>query len=201
MKTTSVADAWSLAPIGNIRLGTRDVPIPPLTFSRFQRLLSLPTAELVRAMTTGDVAAAAPWAEVVLPGLSRAEWNDFATPATIGKLFLAFAKGHDWSYIGEAIRFGEPPDEGEEPPTPVMLAAGLLGMARASGYTITELTDMRLEGFHLLVEVLRGQPRLEEGGVPFGFEYVPPGESTPLFDLLKKADEARGVGEAGDGRQ
>lgn len=193
MKTSCVADAWSLDPIGELRLGDRLVPVPPLTFGRFQRLLALPSSEFIRAMATGDVAAAFPWAEVVIPGLSRTEWEGGATAATIGKLFMLFTRGHDWAFIGDAIRFGEPADADEEMPTIVTLAAGLLAIARASGHRIGDLVEMRLEGFHLLVETLRreresGEEQVPQGGIPEGFGYAP--DASGLLEKLKAAEEA-----------
>jgi hypothetical protein len=180
VKTSCVADAWSLDPIGELRLGDRLVPVPPLTFGRFQRLLALPSSEFIRAMATGDVAAAFPWAEVVIPGLSRTEWEGGATAATIGKLFMLFTRGHDWAFIGDAIRF-------------VTRAAGLLAIARASGHRIGDLVEMRLEGFHLLVETLRreresGEEQVPQGGIPEGFGYAP--DASGLLEKLKAAEEA-----------
>ena len=152
-----VADAWALEPIGSLRLGERDYAIPPLTFARFQRLLGLDAPGLVQGMAGGDIAAAWPWAEVCMPGITRAEWEEHATKATVALAVLAFAKAHDWEFIGEAIRFGEPQEPGEKLPTQIDVTSGLLAVAKQSGHRIEDLLAMRPEGFYLIVESIRQQ--------------------------------------------
>ncbi|MBK9968675.1 MAG: hypothetical protein IPP07_28955, partial [Holophagales bacterium] len=43
-------DAWSLEPLGVLRLGDREFPVPPLTLGRFQRLLGLDTEALTKGL-------------------------------------------------------------------------------------------------------------------------------------------------------
>jgi len=198
VKTVSVADAWSLAPIGELRLGERVVPVPPLTFGRFQRLLAVDHGDVAAKLVSRDAAALAPLAAIVVPGITEAEWRENASTVTVAHLFALFATGHDWPMIGEAIRFGEAQEPGEEPPTMTQVVAGLLAVAKGSGETVERLTEMRVEGFYLIVDALRGQPPAETSDDP-AFQFQPPGESTPLLDLLKKADEARAAQEPTDG--
>lgn len=191
----SVAESWSLEPIGSLRLGTVDYPIPPLTFARFQRLLGLDAAVFAQAMTAGDVAAAWPWVDVCLPGVTRVEWEEHGTREQIARVFLMFVNGHDWEFIGESIRFGEPPAPGEAMPSQVDVASGLLAVARHSAHRIEDLLAMRVEGFYLLVEAIRQendrQAEPEMVGPPPGIEMSStiPGS---LLDLMAQAEGANG---------
>ncbi len=243
MRTVSVADAWSLAPIGELRLGERVVPVPPLTFGRFQRLLGAEpekiTAALAgdgaviprtRAERTMDAALrwtilraprltrylwrivdlfglglrhvrvpdAARWISICVPEVSENEWRAHGTQRLIAQVFLMFCRAHDWSMIAAAIRFGEPHEDGELTPSRAQVVGGLLSMAKETGYTVEALHEMRLDGFYLLTEALRREPVASEDNPAFRFEEAT-GESTPLLDLLKKADEARAAQEPTDG--
>ena len=245
MKTVSVADAWSLAPIGEVRLGARVVPVPPLTFGRFQRLLGS-EPEKIAAALAGDGAAlartraeramdaalrwsiiraprltkylwrivdqfglglrhvrvpdAARWVAICVPGVTENEWRARGTQRLVAHLFLMFCRAHEWAMIADAIRFGEPQEEGEVLPSRTHIVSGLLAMAKATGYTVEALNEMRVDGFYLLTETLRSQqPESADIVADPAFQFQPPGESTPLLDLLKKADEARAAQEPTDG--
>ena len=198
MKTVSVADAWSLAPIGELRLGERVVPVSPLTFGRFQRLLAADHGDIAAKLVGRDAGALAPLAAIVVPGVTEAEWRENASTVTVAHLFALFAAEHDWKMISDAIRFGEAPEPGESAPTMTQVTAGLLAVAKGSGETVERLTEMRIEGFYLIVDALRVQPPESDADPAFRFEEAT-GESTPLLDLLKKADEARAAQEPTDG--
>jgi hypothetical protein len=161
----SVSEAWSLDPIGSLRLGQVDHPVPPLTFARFQRLLGLDHAAFTTALAGGDTAAAWSFVTVCCPGVTRGEWEEWGGQREVARLFLLFVEAHGWSAIGEAIRFGETMEDGETLPTRTEITAGLLSIAKATGYTIEALYAMRVDGFYLLVETLReGRPPVEEPG-------------------------------------
>lgn len=198
MKTVSVADAWSLAPIGEVRLGARVVPVPPLTFGRFQRLLAADYGDISEKLVGREAGALAAIAAIVVPGITEDEWREHASTVTVAHLFALFVTSHDWPMIADAIRFGEALDPGEVPPTMTQVTAGLLAVAKGSGETVERLTEMRIEGFYLIVDALRGQPPTSDDDPAFRFEAAD-GASTPLLDLLKKADEARDAQEPTDG--
>ena len=190
MKSVAVADAWSLEPIGELRLGERVFPVPPLTFARFQRLLGIDHAAIVAAMTGGGLAGAWPAVEACVPGVPRDLWEEEAMPPDVASLFLVFVKGHDWAFISDAIRFGEPPEPGEKPSTRAEVVGGLIAIARATGYTIEALNAMRVEGFYMLVEALRAEKERnanpEGEGMPGGIE-VADGDATGLLARLNEA--------------
>ncbi len=146
-------------------LGGRDHPVPPLSLGRFQRLLGLDHSAFTTALAGGDTAAAWPFVAVCCPGVTRGEWEEWGGQREVAQLFLLFVEAHDWTAIGEAIRFGEPMEDGETLPTRTEITAGLLSIAKATGYTIEALHSMRVDGFYLLVETLReGRPPVEENG-------------------------------------
>lgn len=203
-------DAWGLDPIGTLKLGDREHPVPPLTLGRFQRLLQSEPQKLAAALIDGAkpkpptlaergmarllrwsvlrrpwltrwlwkvveafglgrrtwaVPAAAPWVRLCVPSVSVEEWAAHGDQRKLAALFVMFAKAHDWELVGEALRFGEPLDPGEVLPTKTEIAAGLLAVAKATNYTIEDLSAMRVDGFYLLVETLRSQrPPVEENG-------------------------------------
>lgn len=231
----TVADAWSLAPIAEVRLGEEVFPVPPLTFARFQRLLSAdhqkvvaglagearyapsfatrafrrmlkwailraPRAKrplwwLVNRFGIGAKPLPAPSAaalvHLVIPAVPEATWREHGTQQEFARLFLTFSKAHDWGFISDAIRFGEPVDAGETMPSQTDLVNGLLAIAKATGYTVEDLTEMRVDGFYLLVEALREQRQPDvEGEIPEGIEYESGGDSSALLEMLKRAEEA-----------
>ncbi len=114
---------------------------------------------------TWAVPAAAPWVRLCVPSVSDEEWAEHGDQRKLAALFVMFAKAHDWELVGDALRFGEPLDQGEVLPTKTEIAAGLLAVAKATNYTIESLSSMRVDGFYLLVETLRSQrPAVEENG-------------------------------------
>jgi len=190
MKAT-VADAWSLAPIGELRLGDRLVPVPPLTFGRFQRLIGSDHSEAVAKLAAHDAAAFADLACIVVPGITAAEWRENASTMTALHLFTLFVGAHDWPLIADAIRLGEPVEPGEEMPTLAQVTGGLVAVGKATGYTIEGLTEMRVDGFYLLVDALREQREPQPGGdLPVGIDYEDQTGGSKLLDLLKRAEEA-----------
>ena len=144
-----------------------------------------------------SVAVLAPIAAIVLPGVTEEEWAQHARQADFLRLFLAFAQAHDWPFISEQIRFGEPLEPGERVPSANEVTSGLLAVAKQTGYTMEGLTEMRLDGFYRLVASLRedaerAAPPTQPGVLP-GVEFeqgIPAG----LADLM-----ARAKGEVGDG--
>lgn len=235
-------DAWSLEPLGVLRLGDREFPVPPLTLGRFQRLLGLDTEALTKGLlaeykTTPPrsvrvmrallrlsilrglpgrrlmwwaierfhighrlyrAASAADAVGLVVPGVTPSVWKEHGSQLEFSKLFLLFADGHDWAYIANAIRFGEPVEEGEELPDPDDIAQGLIAVAKETGHSVEQLATMRLEGFYRLVAALRAkaeaqedavaQSRHPQGGPLPGVEYV---DEIPeeLRELIRKARE------------
>lgn len=186
-----VVESWSLEPIGHVQIGPGEFPVPPLTFGRFQRLLALDAAALMRGLVDGDAEAAWPWVEVVLPGLPRDRWVAFCTPKLVADLFLMFGKSHDWAFVGDAIRFGEPMEPGEQAPGMVEITAAMLAMAQKSGYKVQDLFDLRLEAFYLIVESLRPKdvPTETPATLPAGIG-VEDGDPTGLLAKLRAAEEA-----------
>lgn len=192
-----VVDAWSLDPIGSLKLGQGEHPVPPLTFARFQRLLALDAPAFARAIAGGDVRAAWPCAQVCVPAITRQEWDDYATQKTVADLFLLFVRAHDWEFIGEAIRFGQPQGPGETMPSQNDVAAGLLAVAKQSAHRIEDLLTMRVEGFYYVVEAIREEADRkvtavrealgEVGGAPPGMAYETKVPSS-LLDLMSRAE-------------
>jgi hypothetical protein len=193
----AVGEAWSLDPIGVLKIGGRAVPVPPITFARFQRLLALDPRVLIEGMAKLDVASLAPWVNVVIPEISEDEWRKSATLKTVGEAFLLFAKSHDWESIANAIALGEPVTTDDPLPTRSEIARGLLGIAQATGHTMEELSAMRIEGFYLLVDLLREktEPQEEPFTLPAGMEIASTESGRGLLDILGRADEvSRGDG-------
>lgn len=190
MRPAAVADAWSLAPIGEVRLGDRVVPVPPLTFGRFQRLLGVSHVEATERLVARDASALAEIAAIVVPGITEAEWREHASTVTALHLFSLFVGAHDWSFIADAIRLGEPVEDGEEIPTLPQVVAGLIAVAKGSGETVERLVEMRVDGFYLLVEALRERRPAQESDIPLGLDYVEDGRGSKLADLLRRAEEA-----------
>ena len=187
----TVADAWSLAPVGELRLGDRLVPVPPLSFGRFQRLIAVGHTQAAAKLAEHDAAAFDEIAAIVVPGITAAEWREHASTKTALYLFAAFVEAHDWPLIAEAIRLGEPADPGEGVPTLKQVTAGLVAIGKATGYTIEALTEMRVDGFYLLIDALREQGGPQEGGeLPLGVEYDDQTGGSKLLDLLNQAEEA-----------
>lgn len=187
----TVADAWSLAPIGELRLGERVFPVPPLTFGRFQRLIGADHSGATARLMEHDAAGFAEVAAIVVPGITEADWREHASTMTALHLFALFAEAHDWKFIADAIRLGEPLEEGEEIPSLTQVTAGLVAVGKATGYTIEGLTGMRVDGFYLLVDALREQRAPEPGGeLPMGIDYANQTDGSRLLELLKRAEEA-----------
>ena len=232
----TVADAWSLAPIGELRLGERVFPVPPLTFGRFQRLIGAEPEKIAAALVVETpparrtlaergmdralrwsilhtprltrwlwrvvdlfglgvrhvpVPEAARWVAICVPGVTEADWRKHGTQRHVAQLFLVFGRAHDWGFIADAIRLGEPLDDGEQLPSLTEITAGLVAVGKATGYTIEALTEMRLDGFYRLVDALREQRAPEPGGeLPLGIEYADQTDGSRLLDLLAKAEEA-----------
>jgi hypothetical protein len=211
----SVADAWSLEPIGTIKLGGREHLVPPLTFGRFQRLIASDMAGITAALTAvvkvrpptliergmtrllrwsvlrrpavtaylwrvverfglgkrmRPIPGIAPWVRLCVPTVTEAEWREHGDQRLFSQLFLMFVKAHDWSFIGDALRFGEPVEGGEVLPSKTQVTAGLLAIAKRAGYTIEALHAMHVDGFYLLVETMREEaaPREESTTMPPG---------------------------------
>lgn len=208
-----VSEAWSLEPIGKVKLGPREHPVPPLTFGRFQRLLASEPQKILAALVeTAHVKGQTvterlmeralrwailrhprvtprlwqlvelfglgkrhrpmpgvePWVRICVPTVEPGEWEKHGGAQAFCALFLMFARAHDWEFISEAIRFGEPAAPGEIIPTRTQVTAGLMAVAKEAGYTIEELHAMRLDGFYTLVEAIREQHEdqtREEGGL------------------------------------
>lgn len=230
----TVADAWSLAPIGELRLGEKVFPVPPLTFARFQRLIGAEPQAFVSALVdkvptktaaerlmaralrwtilyaprltrylwklvdlfglgkqNGRVPELAGLVRICVPDVPEELWKTHGAPIDAVNLFLTFGRGHDWSLISDAIRLGEPLEPGETMPSQADFVGGLLAVAKATGYKVEELTEMRVDGFYLLVEALREQRPPEVGGeIPMGVEYENQEGSSALLDMLKRAEEA-----------
>lgn len=187
----TVADAWSLVPIGELRLGERVFPVPPLTFARFQRLLTVDHAAATAQLAAHDAAAFAEIAAIVVPGITEADWRECASTLTALHLFALFVGAHDWTLIAEAIRLGEPVEPGESIPTLQQITAGLIAVGKATGYTIEALTAMRVDGFYLLVDAIREERGPTVGGdLPMGVEYEDQTGGSSLLDVLKRAEEA-----------
>ncbi len=192
-----VVDAWSLEPIGSLKLGQGEYPVPPLTFARFQRLLGLDAPAFARAIAGGDIRAAWPCVQVCVPSVPRQEWDDYATQKTVADLFLLFVRGHDWVFIGEAIRFGQPQAPGETMPSQNDVASGLLAVAKQSAHRIEDLLAMRVEGFYYVVEAIREEADRKaaavrealgevEGPLPgMAYEAAVP---SSLLDLMSRAE-------------
>lgn len=187
----TVADAWSLAPIGELRLGERVFPVPPLTFARFQRLIGADHTAATARLVEHDAAAFAQIATIVVPGITEADWREFASTKTALYLFALFVEAHDWKLIADAIRLGEPEEPGEDIPTLKQITAGLVAIGKATSYTIEALTAMRVDGFYLLVDAIRDAREAEPGGeIPMGVEYENQEGSSALLEMLKRAEEA-----------
>lgn len=237
-------DAWSLEPLGVLRLGEREFPVPPLTLGRFQRLLCLDTEALTKGLLAeykatpprsvrvmrallrlsilrglpgrrfmwwivdrfhigrrlyrAESAAAA--VALVVPGVTPSVWKEHGSQVEFSRLFVLFADGHEWGYIADAIRFGEPVAEGEELPDPDDIAQGLIAVAKETGHTVEQLATMRLEGFYRLVAALRAKAEAEDdaraqsmhpqGGPLPGVEYADAAElPDELQELIRKARE------------
>lgn len=186
-----VVESWSLEPIGRVQIGPDEYPVPPLTFGRFQRLLSLDAAGLMRGMAGGDAVAAWPWIEVCLPGVTRNRWEAFCTEKLVADLFVMFGKAHDWAFVSDAIRFGEPVAADEPQVGLVEITAAMLAMAQKSGHKVQDLFELRLEAFYLIVESLRqGAAQAEEPAtLPPGIA-VEDGDATGLLEKLRAAEGA-----------
>lgn len=151
-----LADAFDSRPLGTLTLGGREYAIPPLTFGRFQRLLGQDMARLVAEIPTFAAEALTGTVAIVAPEIDPDDWKAHATEQTVARLFLMFAKGHDWPLISDAIDFGKEPEAGKKPPSPTELTSALLAFCRANpAYSIEDLLGMRLEGFYLLVAAQR----------------------------------------------
>jgi len=145
---------------------------------------------------------AAPLVATVIPGITVATWREHGSLAELMRLFTLYVEAHDWTFISESIRFGEPLAPGEIIPTPTDVTAGLIAVSREAGYTIEGLTSMRVEGFYRLVDGLRSRVAAPEPGnvtEPFGASGLPEGmvreHEVPagLKDLLDRATgETRG---------
>lgn len=143
-------------------------------------------------------ASAAEAVALVVPGVSPAMWREHGSQAIFSRLFLLFAQGHEWAYIADAIRFGEPLQEGEVLPDPDDITEGLVAVAKETGHTVEQLASMRVEGFYRLVAALRSKAdaRQEtstrglhpEGGLLPGVEYVD-GIPESLQELMRHARE------------
>ena len=137
---------------------------------------------------------AASLVHTVIPSVTEEEWRKHGTQQEFGRLFLAFANAHDWGFIADAIRFGEPIEDGEILPSAAQVTQGLLAVAKETGYTMEGLTAMRLDGFYRLTEALREQAderrasaaseRPPLAGIAFESE-IP----QKLVDLVRKAQE------------
>ena len=100
---------------------------------------------------------AASLVHTVIPSVTEEEWRKHGSQQEFGRLFLAFVNAHDWAFVAEAIRFGEPVEDGEVIPTSAQVTQGLLAVAKETGYTMEGLAAMRMEGFYRLTEALREQ--------------------------------------------
>ena len=152
---------------------------------------------MYRAAAAADVVA------TVVPGVTREAWKEHGTLTEALALFVLFARGHEWAYIGEAIRFGEPVESDEALPSPDEVTEGLIVVAKETGHSVEALTAMRLEGFYHLVGALRSKAEAlrpergslhPDGGPLPGVEYVD-GIPEDLQELMRKARE---VGHGGE---
>lgn len=163
-----LARSFDLRPLGEVILGGRTFSVPPLTFGRFNALLATDTAALVSHYAglpetekgeemPFDPGPLTPLVVAVVPGLDAETWRKHATPQDAAKLFLLFAKGHDWQMIADAIDFGKLPEKGERPPSKGLVMAGLLALAQQSGVSVAELMDVRVEGFYSIAEGVKAR--------------------------------------------
>lgn len=196
-----LARSFDLRPLGEIRLGGRTFPVPPLTFARFQSLLSTNAAELVAHYAwlpdeelPFDPVPLTPLAVAVVPGLDAETWAEHATPQIAAMLFLLFAKGHDWQAISDAIGFGEPRKDGEKPPTQGLVMAGLLSLAQQSGTPVADLMELRVEGFYAIAAGVKARNEaMREAQAP-GRHEIPTGlgrredGGAGLLAMMEEAD-------------
>lgn len=173
----SLAAAFDTRPLGTLVLGGREFPVPPLTFGRFQRLLALDMGQLVVAIPEFAAEALVDVVKIVAPDIDLVAWREMATEPDVAKVFLMFAKGHDWQFIADSIEFGKTPDPSKrDAPTPTELTSALLSFCRANpAYSIESLLDMRLEGFYLLVAAQKEINEARAGGVASGDGMAPDG--------------------------
>lgn len=144
-------------------------------------------------------ASAASLVHTVIPSVTEEDWRKHGSQQEFGRLFLAYANAHDWGFISDAIRFGEPVDDGEVIPSASQVTQGLMAVAKETGYTMEGLAAMRLEGFYRLTEALREQSEERRAASPEGhqpltgiaFESELPQN---LADLLRKAQEEKADG-------
>lgn len=147
---------------------------------------------LYRATSAADAVS------LVVPGVTPSLWREHGSQAEFSRLFLLFAEGHEWSYVADAIRFGEPVGDDEVLPDQDDITEGLIAVAKETGHTVEQLASMRLEGFYRLVAALRSKAEAQEaaharslhpeGGPLPGVEYVD-GIPEELHELIRKARE------------
>jgi hypothetical protein len=163
-------------------LQKRTYRVPPLTFGRFDELTRqlgllpqlraslLAAAEKLKDIPSGPLSRAAmnsfvgrhlmlfpvsdffPLAKAVVPGLKEKDWAQ-ASLFDLNDLFLFFARTHDWSFIAEAMGFGQPRENACA--TDEEAYAALLGMAIETGQDLSYLLNLRVEAFFTTVVSLR----------------------------------------------
>jgi hypothetical protein len=143
----------------------------------------------------GGVEAAGPLVRLLVPTVGAGEWEAHAGPRQVAALFLAFAKSHDWPFIAEAIRFGEPREGGETLPSRTEVTAGLLSVAKQTGYRLEELLGTRVEGFYSMVDALREENERRSVGTTAEDEVEPPiAREAGIHDaFLERLAEAEGA--------
>lgn len=201
----SLADAFDMRPLGEITLGGRSYPVPPLTFGRFQKLLSQDFSALLRALggdpddevpTPFNPAPLRDIATMLIPEIDPEVWEVCAKQEHAARVFLFFARGHDWSFLLDAIAFGQPLEPGEKMPTAGRMMAGLLALSQQSGIPVDELMDKRAEGvYHVGAGVKeRNDMAAEAAGEAAGPASGPPPpglgrreEVATILDLMEQA--------------
>jgi hypothetical protein len=166
----SLSDAFDLRPLGEITLGGRSYPVPPLTFARFQKLLGMDHGAFVSrlvaiAETNGaDLAGFLDLVMLVVPDMDRNDWMQYARPWNITDLILMLANGHDWQYIASAIDFGKPYEADDVQVGRPVVLAGLLTLSQQSGIAIDELMAKRVEGFYLIADGVKERNQQVQNG-------------------------------------
>lgn len=215
MTTASYGSAFSLEPVLTLKIAGRDHTVPPLTFGRFQGLL---TAMRVPPDFTAD--AWYPIVQEAVPGLRAdlwaAECPEPRDVARVGAVLLRFfLEAHDWDFIWDALGWGRKTtvaqQESEAVTQSEFLAAAAM-VARAHGMTLPDVLSMRVEGYFVLVMALKAQnDKAKEtessskekgiGSIDQLLKKVPPVASTgpgkpepnPLLKLMDAANKAAGV--------
>ena len=223
MAKVTIDRAFDLWPEYELRLGEKVFGIPPLTLGRFLNLTGPAVMEctevvqlgllgILEKMTTDagrtpeDVLAGRllasldpkslfPIASAIIPRLDEAAWTAFGGILELEAVGRFLYELHDWEFIGQELGVTEE----HEVPTGATVNAALTGFAQATGRTVEDLLEMRLEGFYHYargIRELRAQLELaakgplstpEELGVP-----IVKDAGSPLWDAMEKAENGNG---------